>query len=62
MVVANQPDMVVVDKQKKKAVVVNVVIPVIATSERRFRSNIQGLKEELGLLKSTYYYFWTTHR
>ncbi len=50
MVVANQPNIVIVDKQQKKAVVINVVIPSdsnIKKKEHEKLEKYQGLKEEL---------------
>ncbi|KAM9816571.1 carbohydrate sulfotransferase 6 isoform X4 [Syngnathus typhle] len=50
MVMANQPDIVVVDKQQKKAVVVDIAIPSdgnIRKKELEKLEKYQGLKEEL---------------
>ncbi|XP_076747453.1 uncharacterized protein LOC143421715 [Maylandia zebra] len=50
MVVANQPDIVVVDKQKKTAVVIDVAVPNdsnIGKKEHEKLEKYQGLREEL---------------
>ncbi|XP_076740510.1 uncharacterized protein LOC143418686 [Maylandia zebra] len=50
MVVANQPDIVVVDKQKKTAVVIDVAVPNdsnIRKKEHEKLEKYQGLREEL---------------
>uniref|UniRef100_A0A087YQ23 Uncharacterized protein n=1 Tax=Poecilia formosa TaxID=48698 RepID=A0A087YQ23_POEFO len=50
MVMANQPDIVVVDKQQRKAVVVDVAIPSdynIRKKEHEKLEKYQGLREEL---------------
>ncbi|CAI5667744.1 unnamed protein product [Oreochromis niloticus] len=50
MVVANQPDIVVVDKQEKTAVVIDVAVPNdsnIRKKEHEKLEKYQGLREEL---------------
>ncbi|KAF7650224.1 hypothetical protein LDENG_00129190, partial [Lucifuga dentata] len=47
---ANQPDMVVVDKQQKRAVVIDVAVPADSNIRKKEHQKIQryqGLKEEL---------------
>ena len=50
MVMANQPDIVIIDKQQRKAVVIDVAIPSdsnIKKKEHEKLEKYQGLKEEL---------------
>ena len=49
-VLANQPDIVVIDKQKKEAVVIDIAVPSdsnIKNKEYKKLEKYQGLKEEL---------------
>ncbi|KAF7647953.1 hypothetical protein LDENG_00164190, partial [Lucifuga dentata] len=50
LLLANQPDMVVVDKEQKKAVVIDVAVPADSNIRKKEHEKIekyQGLKEEL---------------
>ena len=50
LVIANQPDIVLVDRQEKKAVVVDTIVPSdsnIKKKEHKKYGKYQGLKEEL---------------